>query len=67
MMRGVHLYSIFLISLFVCIISGDYLEERKVIYLDRTPESSGINNFLFRGNGTVENFKINYRNGSIIN
>jgi hypothetical protein len=29
---------------------GDYLEQRKVVFLDSTPPSSGIQNFLFRGN-----------------
>jgi len=41
---------ILLCLLFCNIIRGDYLEQRKVIFLDRTPVDSGINNYLFRGN-----------------
>eukprot|EP00026_Physarum_polycephalum_P015610 Phypoly_transcript_16330.p1 GENE.Phypoly_transcript_16330~~Phypoly_transcript_16330.p1 ORF type:complete len:242 (+),score=28.85 Phypoly_transcript_16330:113-838(+) len=43
------LYCLSLI-LCVCLVQADYLEERKVVYLDRTPASSGISNYLFRGN-----------------
>jgi len=30
--------------------TGDYLQQRKIVLLDHTPPSSGLNNFLFRGN-----------------
>jgi len=40
----------FYLLLAICLVRADYLEQRKVVYLDRTPASTGISNYLFRGN-----------------
>jgi len=40
----------YLVLLALCVVRGDYLEQRKVVFLDKTMPSSGLNNYLFRGN-----------------
>jgi hypothetical protein len=43
---------VYLVLLLFCCgsVSSDYLEQKKVVFLDRTSSSSGLNNYLFRGN-----------------
>jgi len=43
-------HCVLLLGVLCGVVRGDYLEQRKVVYMDRSKPESGINNYIFRGN-----------------